>query len=243
MVLTTINMIAQQRLNSQPHFLGGITYIYVLPAIISKHSTMRKAVIVLFILFFSYPLLAQTKIESPKLKVLIDSLYQVDQQCQTNAIEAYQKGGIDSFKVYEIIEHQTFARHIPILKEIVLKHGYPTFEKVGKETSSYFFTLIQHSDIDVEFQSKMLALIKKQVANKQVKGSDYAMLYDRVQINNGKEQLYGTQVDYDAAGNVFPKNLKDKENVNKRRSEFGLSTLEEYLQIMAELHKKQNQHN
>jgi len=205
---------------------------------------MSKAIIVISILFFSHPLLAQIKIDSTNLKALIDSLYQVDQQCQTDAVEAYQRSGsIDSFKVYEIIEHQTFARHIPILKEIITKYGYPTFEKVGKETSSYFFTLIQHSDTDIEFQSKMLALVKKQVTNKQVKGSDYAMLYDRVQINNGKEQLYGTQVDYDGAGNVFPKRLKDKENVNKRRSEFGLTTLEEYLQIMTELHKKQNQRN
>ena len=159
-------------------------------------------------------------------------------------MEAYQRSGsIDSFKFYEIIEHQTFLRHIPVLKTIVSKYGYPTFEKAGSESSSYFFTLIQHSDADIEFQSRMLAILRKQVAKKQVKGSDYAMLYDRVQINNGKEQLYGTQVDYDSTGNVFPKNLKDKENVNKRRAEFGLTSLEDYLKMMAELHKKQNQHS
>ena len=205
---------------------------------------MPKVIIVIPILFLCGSLLAQTNPKNAKLKALIDSLYKVDQKCQTDAVEAYQRSGsIDSFKVYEIIEHKTFVRHIPILKTIVSKYGYPSFEKVGEESSSYFFTLIQHSDADIEFQSKMLKILRKQVANKQVKGSDYAMLYDRVQINNGKEQLYGTQVDYDAAGNVFPKNLKDKENVNKRRMEFGMNTLEEYLQMMTELHKKQNQHN
>jgi hypothetical protein len=176
--------------------------------------------------------------------VIIDSLFFVDQSIQQEALRAFQRtGSIDTFKVYEKLEFQTFARHTPILKTIINKYGYPTFEKVGAESSSNFFVLIQHSDQDVAFQSKMLGLIKKQVYKKQVNGYNYAMLFDRVQLNNGKEQLYGTQLDYDQMGNAFPKRLKDKENVNKRRSKFGLNKLEEYLKMMTDLHQKQNQHN
>lgn len=180
----------------------------------------------------------------PHLKILIDSLYKIDQQIQADFIQAYQRQvSMDSFKFYETKEFETFKRHIPIVKKIVAENGYPTFSKVGKESSENFFILIQHSDADVKFQEKMLPLIKLQVGKKQVKGSNYAFLYDRIQINNGKQQLYGTQVTYDTNGNAIPKSLSDEKNVNKRRKEFNIKPIEEYMKQMTELHKMQNQKN
>lgn len=176
-----------------------------------------------------------------KYKSLIDSLFIVDQQVQQDFIEVLlHHSSTDSIKLFEERKEQTFIRHTPILKDIYKKIGYPTFKKVGKETSSKFFTLIQHCDKDVSFQSQMLVIIKKQVAKKQVQGSDYAFLYDRVQLNSGKQQLYGTQVDYDQNNNAFPKNLKDNENVNKNRAALGMDTLESYLKMVTEMHKRQN---
>ena len=87
----------------------------------------------------------------------------------------------------------------------------------------------------------MLKLIKKQVDKKQAKANDFAFLTDRVLINSGKEQLYGTQLGYDKDNNAFSKNLQDKENVNKRRKELGMESLEAYLKRATELHKEQNQ--
>lgn len=110
---------------------------------------------------------AQEKISYPSLKVFIDSLFAVDQQVQLDFIEILvNRSSKDSVELFNKRKEQTFVRHIPLLKEVLKKHGYPTFEKVGQETSSYFFTLIQHSDSDVSFQSKMLKILKKQVAKK-----------------------------------------------------------------------------
>jgi hypothetical protein len=181
-------------------------------------------------------------VANQKLKIFIDSLLTVDQVVQYNIVEASQRNvSSDSLKILFEIKEKTFARHIPILKAIFKNNGYPTFEKVGKESSNNFFILVQHADADVKFQEQMLPLIKMQVDKKQVKGSNYAYLYDRVQINNGKQQLYGTQLDYDNEGNAFSKNLKDKETVNARRSEFGMTPLEDYLAKATALHKKQNE--
>lgn len=177
-----------------------------------------------------------------KLKSLIDSLFIVDQQVQQNMITAFQRGvSYDSIKIYENVEKQTFARHIPILKNIINKYGYPTSEKVGSESASNFFILVQHADTDVKFQEAMLADIEKQVDNKQLNGKEYAYLYDRVQINSGKPQFYGTQLNYDANGNAVPKNLKDEKAVNQRRKDLGMETIESYLERATEIHKKQNQ--
>ena len=187
---------------------------------------------------------SQETVKFPKLKLFIDSLYQVDQQVQQDFLDAFQRGAtMDSIKFYEDLKTKTFIRHTPIIKKIIKEYGYPTVDKVGTESSSNFFPLIQHSDNDINFQSKMLPLIKKQVDKKLIEGWEYAYLYDRKKINIGKEQLYGTQLTYDNDGNAIPKKLKDKENVNKRRQELGMGTLEKYLANATETHKKMNQKN
>ena len=204
----------------------------------------KKFLVIIVFLFFTCQIYSQDVLPQPKLKDFIDSLYQVDQQVQQDMVTAFQKGAsFDSIKIFETVEKQIFARHIPILKGIFKEYGYPTQKIVGQESSSHFFTLIQHSDADVEFQSKMLPIIKKQVDKKQANGKEYAYLYDRIQLNKGREQLYGTQVDYDINGNAFAKNLKDKTNVDKRRTSLGMETLEDYLAKVTEMHKQMNKRN
>lgn len=178
------------------------------------------------------------------LKKQIDSLFKIDQQVQQNMITAFQRGAsIDSIKIYESLEKQTFSRHIPILKIIFEQNGYPASDKVGAESAYRFFVLVQHADADLKFQEKMLKSIKAQVDKKQLNGKEYAYLYDRVQINSGKPQLYGTQLDYDNAGNAVVKKLKDRQNVNIRRQQFGMDTLEDYLSKATEMHQKMNKRN
>ena len=197
--------------------------------------------IFLAVINFSY---SQETIDKPKLKLLIDSLYNVDQMVQQDFVIAFQRGITrDSMNFYEKRQLETFQRHIPIIKTILNENGYPTYKKVGKESAHNYFVLVQHSDFDVKFQKKVLPLIKKQVDKKEVAGTDYAYLYDRVQLNSGKEQLYGTQLAYDKEGNAIAKNLKDKINVNKRRAGYGMSTLEKYLTTNTEIHKIMNQKN
>jgi hypothetical protein len=183
----------------------------------------------------------QDSIRNMKLKLKIDSLFSIDQQVQEDIILGFQNGiSMDSFLVLEKKKNETFARHIPIIKSIYNTYGYPSIEMVGAESSSHFFTLIQHADADPAFQSTMLPTIKKLAKRKEVSGSDFAYLYDRVQINTNKKQLYGTQLDYDSTGKAFAKNLKNPKMVNKRRKKMGLDTLENYLNLATEIHKMQN---
>ena len=59
---------------------------------------------------------------------------------------------------------------------------------------------------------------------------------DRVEINKGKKQIYGTQVTYNSQGQAYPKPLLDSVNVDKRRAEVGLEPLEQYLNMMTLMH-------
>ncbi|MFT3947834.1 MAG: hypothetical protein QM763_13185 [Agriterribacter sp.] len=179
-----------------------------------------------------------------RLKNTIDSLYQVDQSVQQKLQTLIQnKAPFDSIQKQQEIEKQIFDRHIPILRDIFLKYGYPTNKMVGNEASSHYFVLIQHSDSDPQFQNSMLPILKKYSRKGKISKKDYAYLFDRVQRNTGGLQLYGTQLSFDNNGNlfdstnkiIFPKDLKDPLNVDKRRKKMGLEPIEKYYEQTLEM--------
>ncbi len=120
-----------------------------------------------------------------------------------------------------------------VVAEIIKKYGYPNFDLVGEETSNNFWALIQHQDRHINFQDSVVELLKKEVDNNKASKSNYAYLVDRLLVNKKKKQIYGTQMQLNKKGNSYePKPVRDKKNLNKRRSEMGLVTEEEYIKIM-----------
>lgn len=71
---------------------------------------------------------------------------------------------------------------------------------------------------------------------------NYAYLTDRVAINSGQLEEYGTQVVYEGPGlgKAVPKSLRDPLNVNKRRAAIGMEPLESYLGVMSKMHEEMN---
>ena len=174
---------------------------------------------------------------NPKLARTIDSLYQIDQDVQSKIMAAINnKIPFDSIQKLQDLEQHIFKKHIPLIKSIYSKHGYPTKEKVGQQASTHFFVLIQHSDNDPAFQAEMLPILEKLSKEGKVSRADYAYLYDRVQRNTGGMQRYGTQLSYDENGNLFdnqnriiyPKDLAEPHKVDERRKEVGLEPIEQY---------------
>jgi len=103
--------------------------------------------------------------------------------------------------------------------------------------------MVQHCDSDPAFQIRVLEKLKIQVDNKNANPSNYGLLTDRVKINSGEKQIYGTQVRYNSLGQAYPKSLSDSLNVNKRRADVGLEPIEEYLNSMTQMHFEMNKEN
>ncbi len=123
------------------------------------------------------------------------------------------------------------------VKEIFDHHGFIGYDLAGKTGSDNFWLIVQHSDHDSEFQKKVLEQMLMEVENNNANPKNYALLTDRVKLNSGLSQVYGTQVDYNwTVCQAFPKNLADSTNVNQRRKKIGLEPLEEYLNEMSKLH-------
>lgn len=138
-----------------------------------------------------------------------------------------------SLKEWKSFQDSVYATHQIRLKEIFDKYGYAGFDLVGEKGSNAFWVMVQHSDHVPDFQNQVLKKMKIEVEKGNADSQSYALLVDRVKINTGQPQIYGTQLAYKMNPcKAYPKNLTDSVNVNKRREEVGLLPLEVYLNFM-----------
>lgn len=113
------------------------------------------------------------------------------------------------------------------MKKIVKDFGWPTIQLVGKKTSNLAWLLVQHADHDLKFQSYCLRLMIKEAKRGNVLWENVAYLTDRILVNKGKPQLYGTQF-YESKGKLVPRPIKDADKLNERREKMNLEPLEVY---------------
>lgn len=176
------------------------------------------------------------KLKYPKITQLLDSMSVNDQAVRNKNTDLRKKGvKQESPEMRSVIQEMKLvdSLNMIVIKKLFKQYGFLGFEEVGKKGSHNFWLIIQHSDQDPKFQEDVLQEMKKHIERKNADGTDYAYLIDRVNVNTGKLQMYGTQARRShATGKVEILNLFEPENVNKRRAEVGLGTIEEYIEML-----------
>ena len=81
--------------------------------------------------------------------------------------------------------------------------------------------------------------MKVQVDKKNASGQNYAYLIDRINLNEGKQQVYGTQVNMGENGTTI-KPCIDTLNLDKRRLAVGLPSIKDYLKKCDEMFYEMN---
>ncbi|GEM_PF-522232 len=149
-------------------------------------------------------------------------LLQMQKEDQTARIKAETAHGDHAlFAEVERIDAKNTAR----MKEIVKQHGWPGKRLVGTDGATAAWLLVQHADKDPVFQKHCLELMKA-APKGEIRMHDIAYLTDRVLVNEGKKQIYGTQFIF-KNGKPVPQPIEDEANVDKRRKEAGLPPLAE----------------
>jgi hypothetical protein len=184
-----------------------------------------------------------TRIEKNKLKEdkgldavaidVLDELHELDQAKRREVESAEAKFDPDSEEVIsywnDIMKQD--KRNQEKFYALLEKDGWLGYKLVGKRGEATQFLITQHALPD--FQVKVLPYLEEAVKNKNGNPLYLAMLSDRLLVNRGEEQVYGTQIGTNPLTGqkyVFP--IKDEENVDKRRVEIGLEPLQMYLDKM-----------
>ena len=96
----------------------------------------------------------------------------------------------------------------------------------GERAAGAAFLIIQHSDL--ENWRRFVPVLEPLVAQGEVEGQSYGLMYDRLAINEGRPQRYGTQMKC-KDGRWVVDNLEDPGRVDERRKAMNFpGTMAEY---------------
>jgi hypothetical protein len=110
------------------------------------------------------------------------------------------------------------TRNADRLDRIMDEHGRPTVTLVGAEGARRARLVAQHADRRLDVQRRALRLMADAAT---LGEADAGMLRDRVLVNGGHEQVYGTQIAGVRDGAPVPWPCADPDRLNERRAEVG----------------------
>jgi hypothetical protein len=164
------------------------------------------------------------------------SLIKLFQEIKIND-QKYRSGKLDSatWKLQEKLD----LENQQIIKTTMFANGWPQKSIYGSEIVHTCWLVVQHSDYDLPFQKYCLELMKQNLKFGEIRLGDYAYLYDRVMLNDCKEQLYGSQFwilrdDKGKLKSIEFKPIKDSELVDRRRRYMNIPSLERYREVAKE---------
>lgn len=115
------------------------------------------------------------------------------------------------------------------LKRVLPKNGWFRKSRDGEQTAANAWLILQHSP-DRAFMKQVVARMESLVRLGEVRGPDYALLYDRTEVSEGRPQRFGSQLGC-IDGRVAFHPIVDPPGVDARRRAIGFSeTLAQYAQ-------------
>jgi len=114
------------------------------------------------------------------------------------------------------------------LKQALAKLTWFDIETYGKDADQAAWLIAEHADNDPETQLLALNRMGVAVINKQSNAANFAYLWDRVALNTGRPQRYGTQMRCDAGAWTPVSPVEDVSKLNERRRWVGLAPEADY---------------
>lgn len=126
--------------------------------------------------------------------------------------------------------------HTERMRQVLSTNGWPGKSLVGAEGSSAAWLLVQHATHDLCFMKSGLALMAEAVRTGEASPQEFAYLMDRIRLQDGKSQVYGTQfiIGPDKILRVQP--IEDPAHVDNLREQIGLPPMAEYERQLRKLY-------
>ena len=162
------------------------------------------------------------------LRVELEELYLLDQQTRDMSLidSLIAKHGFPSDTVSYYLKKMNFQdkKNLAKFKDLVPVGSIPGISKVGIKANLTAWLIIQHSSTSI--QKEYLEALKASAEAGESNWAHVAATIDRIMVEEEGEQLYGTQFGVDKDGNGFVKPIKNPKNVDLRREQVGLISLE-----------------
>jgi hypothetical protein len=118
------------------------------------------------------------------------------------------------------------------LKDQLAAIGWFDLRKYGRRADQAAWLLVQHADRDPDFQESTLEILRRLAEEGGTSRTNYAYLHDRVAVNHGRPQLYGTQ-GLCQDGTWQPRPVERQDDLDQRRTAIGLAREEDYRKLFS----------
>lgn len=187
---------------------------------------------------------ARYESESPLVARFLESLPQdtmAQQIRRRTALEQFGRSEVGRFhRTYAPDEREAFAARMwaPVaaadrdntawLQGVLAERDWFDDSVDGAGAQSEGWLLIQHADHDPDFQRGMLRRLEPHLSTGRISRSNYALLWDRVAVKDGRPQRYGTQMACREGEWIADEGVEDPDDLDARRAAFDLQPWQEY---------------
>jgi hypothetical protein len=125
---------------------------------------------------------------------------------------------------------ESAVKRIAELRKILDDHQWPGISMVGEDGSRSAWLIAQHAgDVDPDFQLRCERLLTAAVSGRDAKPGQLAALRDRIELEAGRPQLYGSHLEPHGDSWRAVRGIEDRDAVDARRAALGLKPWTEYL--------------
>ncbi|WP_348731519.1 DUF6624 domain-containing protein [Rheinheimera texasensis] len=127
------------------------------------------------------------------------------------------------------IKQQIYLQNQRWLQQQLQAAGWFDISKTSADASQAAWLMVQHADWDPQWQQQVLQLLQPKVKQGEFQPRYFAYLADRVAINTGQPQHYGTQGACDnQSGQWQPFAVENVAQLDSKRQEMELEPIEQY---------------
>jgi len=169
------------------------------------------------------------KQEMDSVKGILLKMLEEDQEVRKQLTENISKFGMNSkqtrYKSKTL--KKVSKKHIKELSQILKKYGWLSATDIGTDGNIVLSTLVAHAA--PRTREKYLPIVEKAFIEKKIQPQSYVIIKDKHSLWKTGFQIYGSQIGINNDGSYFLLPIREKKDVNSRRTEVGIEPLELYL--------------
>ncbi|WP_142687546.1 DUF6624 domain-containing protein [Chitinophaga polysaccharea] len=165
-----------------------------------------------------------------KLEKMLVKVFDDDQKARENYSNISNSKGFNSPEADSVgmLLDKVDSINLTIVEGVLDNYGWLGKEVVSEKGTNALWLIIDHAEPAI--QKKYIGIMKKAIGEGTLEGKYLALVEDRIALDSGKQQIYGTQYTLNEKSNVnelLP--VIDIEHIDIRRAKVGLTPLREYL--------------
>lgn len=198
-----------------------------------KTQHLKSTLVVLTGLLYAFSCSAQkVTCEQAAVEAELAERLKADQDIRFEMIPVameYQKSGEGKFKLLTLYTKMSSidSDNQDYVDTLTEQCGWS--DGLSAEAHNTIFMIIQHADID--YINKHLDEVRKKAEAGLLAKDDYAIMLDRKNMNEGREQLFGSQTFQAADGISYVWPVARMETLTQRRDSLGLPPMEDYMKL------------